>query len=262
MALFKNFEMGINTYGDAHKLIIKHNLWAYVFFPGVINLMLFILVFVLGYYTGRLVTDNVFYWLGISKDAEGIFKFLAIFLHFFLRIFVYLLLFVIYLSSYKYIVLMIMSPFLAVLSEKTDTLITGKKYNFIFKQFLKDIFRGVCIVLRNLLIELGFLIILFFLGFIPVIGFVCPLIAFVISMYYYGFSMIDYSNERYKLSVSKSVKFVRKNKGFAIANGMIFYLLLMIPILGMLVAPSYSVVAATIGVEKIKQNELQSIKNN
>ena len=82
-----------------------------------------------------------------------------------------------------------------------------------------------------------------------------PCILFVISMYYYGFSMIDYSNERMNLSVCESVQFVSTNKGFAIANGLIFYVLLMIPFVGLLIAPSYSVIAATIGVRKISRNE-------
>lgn len=78
----------------------------------------------------------------------------------------------------------------------------------------------------------------------------------IISMYYFGFFMIDYTGERYRLSIKQSVKFMRNNKGFAIANGLIFYLILMIPLLGLLVAPSYAVVAATIGVEKVKEKEI------
>jgi CysZ protein len=65
--------------------------------------------------------------------------------------------------------------------------------------------------------------------------------------------MIDYSNERHRLRIGESVLFVRKSKGLAIANGMIFYLILLIPFVGLLFAPSYAVVAATIATEKIRQ---------
>jgi CysZ protein len=199
------------------------------------------------------VVGWIFNFLGLSGEHQGIIGFLIGMLQFVMNLFVYFLVFIIYLSTYKYIVLMIMPPLLAVLSEKTDVLLSGRKYKFEIKQLLKDILRGLLIVLRNLFIELGFFIILFILGFIPIIGLICPFIVFIISMYYYGFSMIDYSNERARLSISQSVIFVRKNKGFAIANGLIFYILLMIPLLGLLIAPSYAVVAATIGVEKIRQ---------
>ena len=149
---------------------------------------------------------------------------------------------------------MIISPALAILSEKTDELITNQKYPFSFKQLLKDIIRGCKIVLRNMIIEFLFIIAGFILSFIPIIGYICPVILFLISMYFYGFSMIDYSNERERLNVKQSVKFIRKNKGFAIANGLIFYCLMLIPLVGILIAPSYSVIAATIGTQKIKQN--------
>jgi len=259
MALFKNFAIGVDTYGDAHKLIVKHNLWGYVFVPGIINLILFGLVFLLGYYTGNIAVHWAFDLLGISGEPTGFFKFMVASLHFIIKILVYFVLFILYISTYKYVVLMIMSPLLAVLSEKTDELTTHVKYKFSFLQLLKDIRRGWTIVLRNMVIEFGFVIIFFFISFIPFVGLICPVILFIISMYYYGFSMIDYSNERYKLSISSSVKFVRNNKGFAIANGLIFYLILMIPLLGLLVAPSYAVVAATIGVQKVKQKELNSL---
>jgi CysZ protein len=58
--------------------------------------------------------------------------------------------------------------------------------------------------------------------------------------------MIDYTNERYKLSVSESISFIRKNKGLAIGNGFIFALIFAIPVAGMLVAPIVAVIAATI----------------
>ena len=253
MALFKNFSLGIKSYGDAHRLIVKHKLWGYVFFPGIINLVLFILVCLLGYYSKDIVVKWVFDFLGLSGEHTGIARFFISLLHVVLNLFVYYLVFMIYLSTYKYIVLMIMPPLLAVLSEKTERLMTGRKYKFQFKQFIRDIVRGLLIVLRNLLIELGFVIILFILGFVPLLGLVCPVIMFLVSMYYYGFSMMDYSNERARLSVSQSVTFVRKHKGFAIANGFIFYVLLMIPLVGLLIAPSYAVVAAAIGVEKIRE---------
>lgn len=153
-----------------------------------------------------------------------------------------------------------MSPILALLSEKTEQLITGNKYPFSLKQLIKDILRGISIVLRNTVIELFYLISFFFIGFIPVIGLFTPLVMFVISMYFYGFSMIDYNSERYRLSVTQSVQFVRKNKGFAIANGMIFYALLLIPVLGLLIAPTYAVVAASIGFDRIRNSNIAIIK--
>jgi CysZ protein len=142
---------------------------------------------------------------------------------------------------------------LAILSEKTEKIITGKKYPFNFKQFLKDIVRGNLIVIRNISIELICTILLFFAGYIPIIGYISPVVLILISFYFFGFCIIDYSNQRHRLSIKESVQYVRTNKGFAIANGCVFYLLLLIPFIGLLIAPAYSIVAATLGVEKINK---------
>jgi CysZ protein len=256
MALFKNFAIGIDTYCDAHRLIVKHNLWAYVFVTGIINLLLFAFVFFLGYITGNYIVHRVFDLLGISGEATGFFSFLIGSLHFIVKMLVYFLFFILYISTYKYLVIALISPLMAVLSKKTDELTTGRTFTNSFPQFVKDLGRGFALVLRNVLCEFGFMIVFFFIGFIPIIGLISPIIMLIISMYYFGFFMIDYTGERYRLSIKQSVKFMRNNKGFAIANGLIFYLILMIPLLGLLVAPSYAVVAATIGVEKVKEKEI------
>jgi CysZ protein len=253
MSFFQKFSLGFDAYGDAHRFIVRHKLWGYVLFPGLINLALFIGTFLLGYYTGGLVVERIFEWLGISGESEGFVRILVSALHFFIRIAVYIALFLLYLSTYKYIVLILMTPVLIVLSEKVYGIMTGRSYKFVFKLVMLDIARGTGIILRNLCIELGFILIFFFLSFIPVIGFICPFILFIISMYFLGFSMMYYSQECYRLKIKQSVHFIRKNKGFAIANGFVFYLLLLIPLLGLMIAPSYAVVAATLGVDKLKQ---------
>jgi CysZ protein len=60
--------------------------------------------------------------------------------------------------------------------------------------------------------------------------------------------MVDYSLERKKMSASQSRFFISNHKGLAIGNGMVFYMLHFIPIVGWVLAPSYAVIAATLSV--------------
>ncbi|MEI6122846.1 MAG: EI24 domain-containing protein [Bacteroidota bacterium] len=259
MALFPNFKVGFKTYSDAHRMIVKHRLWVYVFFPAIINLVMILLLIFVGWHFIGLFSDWLFNITGLNAQPTGFFKYLAIIFKIIVKVAAYILLFLFYSSIYRYIVLAIISPALAVLSEKTDKILTGINYQFRFSQFLKDVIRGIAIVLRNFFIEMGFLILCFFIGFIPVIGYISPVVMFFITCYFYGFSMIDYSNERARLSLSESVKFVRKNRGMAVANGMVFYFIFFfIPVIGFMVAPAYSVIAATIAVSK-QQNSIPVI---
>jgi len=113
---------------------------------------------------------------------------------------------------------------------------------------MKDIWRGIRIALRNLLWQSVYVLSIFILSFIPLFGWIAPLVALLVECYYFGFSMLDYSSERNKLSASQSIEFIGRHKGLAIGNGLVFYLMHMIPFVGWLLAPSYAVVAATLSL--------------
>jgi CysZ protein len=66
--------------------------------------------------------------------------------------------------------------------------------------------------------------------------------------------MLDYSCERNKLSPSESIAFIGRHKGLAVGNGMVFYLMHFIPVIGWVLAPAYAVIAATISLYHQKEN--------
>jgi CysZ protein len=146
------------------------------------------------------------------------------------------------------------SPVFAYLSEKTEAILEGKKYPFGFKQLVLDIVRGIRIALRNALWQTLYCISLLLLSVIPVIGWITPLVAIFVECYYYGFSMLDYSMERNKKSAHESIFFIGKHKGLAIGNGIVFYLMHLIPFAGWILAPAYAVVAATLSLITVKRN--------
>ena len=164
------------------------------------------------------------------------------------EIMVRLILVLFYFSLFKYLFLIVGSPLFAYLSEKTESIIEGKDYPFNLKQLLKDVIRGVKLALRNTLWQTVYTVSLLILSFFPVVGWITPVITLFIECYYYGFSMLDYSCERHKLSPSESITYIGNHKGLAIGNGMVFYLMHLVPVVGWVLAPSYAVVAATISV--------------
>jgi CysZ protein len=170
------------------------------------------------------------------------------FLFTFAGIVLWFLLMLFYFSLFKYIFLIIGSPIFSYLSERTESIMAEKEFTFSWQQLMRDMGRGVRLALRNCLRQTFYIIGLLLISFIPVAGWITPLVLLMIECYYYGFSMLDYSCERHQLSPSESIRFISKHKGLAIGNGMLFYLLHAIPFVGWLLAPSYAVVAATISL--------------
>ena len=157
-----------------------------------------------------------------------------------------------YFSLFKYLFLIIGSPVFAYLSEKTSSIIEGREYPFDAKQLIKDAWRGIKLALRNTVWQTVYALSLILLSLIPLFGWITPLIALFVECYYYGFSMMDYSCERNKLSPSASINFISRHKGLAIGNGLMFYLMHGLVIVGWILAPAYAVVAATLSLHRIK----------
>jgi CysZ protein len=102
---------------------------------------------------------------------------------------------------------------------------------------------------RNIVYQTAAILVLLVVSFIPVVGWLTPMVGFFIESYFFGFAMMDYSCERHRLNMSQSIGFIRQHRGMAIGNGMIFYLFMLIPVLGWMLAPSYAVIAATIDLQ-------------
>jgi CysZ protein len=246
--LLKEIVIAIESYFKAHRFIRKHRLWKWIIVPGLFYMLLFfagMYVFwqssdaAVSYLTSRLGIDR---W--VHRQDSGILSF------FFLmgELMVRLIFIFFYFSLFKYLFLIIGSPVFAYLSEKTESIIEGKDYPFSFLQLLNDIYRGIMLALRNALWQTVFTVSIFILSFFPVVGWITPVIMLFVECYYYGFSMLDYSCERHKLSPSQSITYISNHKGLAIGNGMIFFLMHLVPFTGWVLAPAYAVVAATISV--------------
>ena len=167
-----------------------------------------------------------------------------------------LILLLFYFSWFKYLFLILGSPVFAYISERTEAIINGKDYPFDLKQFAKDVIRGIAIAIRNTLWQTVYLISIFILSFVPLLGWATPVLALFVECYYFGFSMLDYSSERRQLSIPQSIDFIGHHKGLAIGNGMVFYLMHTLPIIGWILAPSYAVIAATLSLHPQKNDEI------
>lgn len=272
MRFFKNLFIGYRAYAKALRLIARHRLYWYTLLPGALMPLVFRLGSAL-LNREREPDDNT---------MNGIIWYMAGLL---LEISVALML----MRFAKYLVIVLFSPLLAHLSQRTEYLLTGNRYGFNPVQFLNDVKRGIQVAVRNIMWEY-FIFLLIFL--IAVIGWNPPqasplfVVIYFTGFFYYGFSMVDYVSERLRLSMKDSVNFMRAHRGLAIAIGSVYSVLIWIPLdfsaviewgnfgkapVDFLIAffknvliwacaafaPVWAIVAATIGM-----NDIVGLKNN
>ena len=254
--IISQFFKGIYLYKRALKFVSHNKLLYFFLFPLIFNLLI--------YYVGLVFFDNtlenlknslVSYFANSLQFENTIFnKFLTISLWLMAKSFS-----IFFFSFFGgYLTIIAMSPVFTYLSEKTSSIKNEITYNFNLIRFLKDLRRAILIAFRNIFVQFILMTILFIFGFFPLIGWPISILGnLLLSSYFYGFSFMDYSNERNRLSFSDSISLIRKNKGMAIGLGFIFYLCLFIPIVGGLVSSFLaiiSVVSATIFMEESKNS--------
>ncbi|MEW6468016.1 MAG: EI24 domain-containing protein [Bacteroidota bacterium] len=252
----KQVNIGLSTYFRAFGFIFEHGLAVYFIYPVILSVLLFVggISFIVT--ASDSIVDYIISLTGLQDADSWYMTLLAGAITWLTTILLWILGWFINSWLTKYIVLILMSPVLAYVSEKTEKILTGRDYPFDFYQLIRDILRGILMALRNMFIELGVIIIFFFVGWIPLIGWIVSLVALsLFSWYFYGFNMIDYCNERKKMSVRQSSEHIRQHKWVAISNGLIYSLLFAIPYLGVVVAPITGAVAACLAVHEIGKGE-------
>jgi CysZ protein len=133
----------------------------------------------------------------------------------------------------KYLVVVLLSPMFAYISERVEEFLTENVYPFSLQQTIHDVKRGVRIALRNILWEYFFLIVVigltvFLEGGIKTALFLS--LPLLVGFFYYGFGFIDYINERRRLNIEQSIYFARRHRGLAMAIGSVYSLLFLMPL--------------------------------
>lgn len=235
--MIKNILSAIKAYLGAVNLISKLKLWKYFIIPIIISI---VTATIIGF-TAYGLSDNVGQFLSkiwIWDWGKQAFSSFASFVG---GIFVL----VMGLILYKHIVLAFSAPFMSPVSEKIEIYINGSlKHQHRKTSFNEQLIRGIRINIRNLSKELLITIPILLLKFIPVVNIFSTILLFLVQSYYAGFGNIDYTLERH-FNYKESIYFVRKNKGIAIGNGIVFMLCLLIPFIGIIIVLPLSVTAAT-----------------
>jgi CysZ protein len=246
--MIQQIKIAFSSYTKALKLIRDYKLWPMIIMSGLVYLVIIILG-LWGLYQGMVHLNNYLVnmtWLkNLSSQYQAV-KWIAKSI----LLGISLISFFIYFSVFKYFLLTLASPLYAYISEQTASILTGKKYAFNMAQLLKDIIRGIRLSSRNIIKQMLWSFLILLLSLIPIVGLISVLLFILLDSYYYGFAMLDYNLERQQMSPVASVQFVKQNKGLAIGNGLVFYALFLIPVVGIVIGAPLSAMAAAISLHQ------------
>ena len=235
--MIKNIILGIKEYAGVFKLMSDLKLWKYFIIPMLISFCTAILIGVEAY----VLSDDVGFYISkiwIWDWGKEVFSSISNFIG-------GLVVLIIGLILYKHIIMALSAPFMSPVSEKIEKHFYGDVSHLHRKTSNTDqLIRGFRINIRNLTKELIITVPILILKFIPVVNIFSTILLFIVQAYYAGFGNMDYTLERH-LKYKESIQFVSKNKGYAIGNGIVFMLFLLIPIIGIIIVLPLSVTAAS-----------------
>ena len=158
-----------------------------------------------------------------------------------------------YFALFKYVFLIFFAPLFAYLHLRIVAIQEVIPFKFNQKEYLKLVLRSIKVNLNNMLWQTVYLIPIVLVCTLPVLGWFTPLFTILLESYFLGFAMMDFGLATEKQNKSLSSTYLRRHKGLPIGNGIVFYLLHLLPIIGWVTAPFYALVAAHLNTQEIKE---------
>ena len=227
----------IALYWDALNIIQRHKLWRFVWIPMIIGLLTGVLLVFLVMETYASLSGFVLSLFGTWGEAGWV--------SMIVEISVLVSWILVAMLLYRYIVLTLSFPFMSFVSATVERILSKEKQtrdpSFKLALFLKELGRGAVISFILFSREIGWVLLLTLASFVPGVAFLTAPVIFLVQSYFAGASNMDYTLERF-MGVRESLHFIKRHRSAAIGNGLVFLLLLSLPVAGIIIAP---IIAAT-----------------
>jgi len=237
------------SYGQAIRLIDKYKLWSLLILPAILSLIIAIIVGGLAWMTSRDVLTfiiNKYSFNDFDEKMGSVLKFTV-------SIIVRLVMLFFYLKIYRYLILIILSPVFVNISNALQSAIYGDNQKADIWSYCYCSFRGIKIAIRNFIYEI---LLTFVLVFISLIIFwilpLIPILILFIESYFFGMTLMDYKFNQNDIGQKDGISITRNHSGLAITNGLVFNLIILVPIIGVIVGPVWAFIASWEACDHIK----------
>jgi CysZ protein len=233
---------------------MQHRMWKWMILPGIIYAFLFLLG--MNYFSQSssffiewiILKTGLKSWVdSLSSDLIGFFITMGSF-------WLWFTLLLLYFALFKFIFIALFSPFFAYLHLRIAAIQKNEIFQFQWTPYRKLVFRALALSLTNMLWQAVYLVPIILVCTIPIIGWFTPIFTILMECYFFGYAMLDYGLATENKSRLVAATYVSRHKGLPIGNGIMFYLLHLIPVIGWMTAPFYALIAAHLNTQEIKDN--------
>ena len=252
--MLKELIISVRAFFLAHRFIMQHRMWKWMILPGIIYAFLFVLGITYFSQTSSAFIEWIILKTGLKSwvdnndsDLLGFFITMGSFwLWFTIMLF--------YFALFKFIFLILFAPVFSYHHLRITAIQQNIPYLFDWSEYIKLVLRAVKLNLTNLVWQIVYLIPIILVCTIPIIGWFTPIFTILMEGYFLGYAMLDYGLATENKSRIAAATYVSNHKGLPIANGLVFYLLHLVPIIGWITAPFYALIAAHLNTQEIKDN--------
>lgn len=237
---FRSFTAGLKAYTRVAGTLTRYKLWHYQLLPAVISLVISTIL-IIGMFTAgaalavwvdaKINLDTI--WLDkLITYTAGILAFVALLIGFFFL--------------HKHIVLVALSPFLGRLAENIIRASDGEQPTSTLTT-AQSIRRSAHINIRAIIYELVIAAVLIASALIfPPLSLITTPLAFLIQARFVGYGLIDFPLEYRGFTVAQSIQYTKGHRAVCTGIGTGYILLMLIPVIGWMIAPTFGTAAGTI----------------
>ncbi len=229
--LFTNSLTGFSSFFQGLAFIARHSLWGYILFPSLISL--FVGASLVYYIQSVLSAWALAFLTSVFQAESGVFSFFVHLFALFVGIFVVII-------FYRTLVSLFILPFMGPLLEKVERILLGRSITISLFRDLRNGIYGAWVGLKFTVIALVVFVLTLPLG---------PFQFFLVAPlegYFLGRGSLDYILEKESRDLEERKRKTRELTGETLGLGLAFFLFLLIPIVGVLLAPAAGVVGAAL----------------
>lgn len=251
MKLGEQLFLAFRSYGQVFRTLDKYRLWSVLILPSILSLIIAIVIGFLAWVSSDDILNyfsNKYRFIDYNTSAGNIFEIVA-------TIAIRGLTFFLYLKMFRYLILILLSPVFVNISNVLYNKVVGEEHKMNIWSYCFCSFRSIELSLRNFVLDVLLTLLLLILSIIilwivPLI----PILILIVESYFFAVVLMDYRYEMEGISKKESIRKCRELPGIPIGIGLVFNLILLIPLLGVMFGPVLALIASEESISQLKKS--------